>query len=160
MDVFETLLQHDHWATSLVLQHMVELNDANLDKPFDLGHGSIRDTLSHHLDAIEFWMGLMTGVPGTPQSEPKPAVNDLIDRHNRAHGAFADFVRSIRDEGRLDETFVDHHGNESTFGNTFLHVILHSSNHRAEERHMLQRLGVQEIWDADPQEWGWANASG
>lgn len=159
MDVFETLLEHDEWATSLVLQHMVELTDTDLDKPFDLGHGSIRDTMSHHLDAIEFWMGLMTGIPESPHSLTKPTVADLIDRQNRTYASFARFVRTIRDESRLDETFTDHHGNKSTFGNTFLHIILHSSNHRAEERHMLQRLGVQEIWDADPQEWAWNAAA-
>jgi uncharacterized damage-inducible protein DinB len=80
----------------------------------------------------------------------------LIDEHERSYAEFAALARRMRDEGRLDETFVDWYGWPKTVGGTILNVAVHNERHRGEVLHILQRLGVCGLPDGDPQEWEYA----
>lgn len=40
-----------------------------------------------------------------------------------------------------------------SFGATIFQVIHHNAGHRSEVLHILQRLGVPDLPDGDPQEW-------
>jgi uncharacterized damage-inducible protein DinB len=153
MDQIERMLGHDQWATTQLLDKSRGLTDAQLDQPFDIGQGTLRDTFRHMCDARDFWTAQMAGQP-LPDNHPRrPALAALLDEQARSMAAFAAVARLARDEQRLDATFVDHAGNQQSLGGTLYHVILHNAQHRAEARHMLERLGVPELWDYDPQEW-------
>jgi uncharacterized damage-inducible protein DinB len=97
---------------------------------------------------------------GKPVTEPRDerSLIDVIDRHERTYPIFAALARRLRDERRLDEKFADHDGERVSCGATILHVVLHNAQHRSEVRHMLERLGVTDLPEADPQEWEWAHA--
>jgi uncharacterized damage-inducible protein DinB len=141
MDILERLLEHDHWATVQVLDKAGTLNDAQLDTEFDIGHSTVRDTLDHIIGAREGWTALMTRVPPPEHPDDRPIAYQA-ERFARAHEAFADVARRIRDEGRMDDTFPDRYGLEATFGSAILMNILHSEGHRNEIVHMLTRLGL------------------
>jgi uncharacterized damage-inducible protein DinB len=151
------MLGHDSWATGQILKHASMLSDELLDTVFDVGHGTLRDTLSHHTEAIAFWTAQMTGQE-IPESGPQAgaSVSGITERFEDHHAAFTVRTRELRDEGRLEETFNDHNGHPISYAATILHVLHHSAQHRAEEAHMLHRLGVSEVWDYDPQEWEWS----
>jgi uncharacterized damage-inducible protein DinB len=153
MDLLDRLLGHDHWATSQLLDASRGLTDAQLDEPFDLGRGSLRETLDHTIFVIDFWTRLMVGQPATTERAGRRSIAALIEEHEHYSAAFAAFARRVRDEQRLDDTFVDHHGRRWTLGGTIIHVIHHDAQHRGEARHMLERLGVPDLWDGDPLEW-------
>lgn len=157
MDLLDRMLDHDFWATNRLIDHARTLPDADLDRPFDLGHGSLRATFSHQAGAIVFWTAQMTGQP-IPSSDPDPAssMSEIVNRFNAEHATFAATARLHRDQNRLEETFTDHNGNPITYAATILHVLHHTALHRAEEQHMLHRLGVPDVWDYDPQEWEWS----
>jgi uncharacterized damage-inducible protein DinB len=147
MDVLDRLLEHDDWGTAQLLDMSQGLTDARLDQSFDIGHRTLRATLEHIIYYVEFWTALMTAQPiaAPPRSDSPLAA--LVDRHKRAYSHFATFARRIRDEQRLEDTFVDHYGGEMTFGGAILHVILHNAEHRTEAVHILQRLDAPGLPD-------------
>lgn len=153
MDLLDRMLHHDQWATTMYLEKSRDLTDAQLDQTFDIGQTTLRDTFDHLIATINFWTQQMIGQPAPPDREGTPSIAELIERHNRNYALFADAARKAHDEGRLDDTFVDHFGYTQSIGSTIPHVILHNALHRSEARHILERLGVADLWDGDPQEW-------
>jgi uncharacterized damage-inducible protein DinB len=156
MDLLDRMLGHDRWATAQLLELCGTLTDAQLDQEFDIGHRTLRETLDHMIYVIDFWTGWMTGRPvehdRTTQQHDR-SIAALIKRHERFHASFAAFARRVHDEQRLDDTFVDHYDFRQSLGATIIQVHHHNAQHRSEVRHMLERLGVPEMWDYDPQEW-------
>ena len=141
MDLLDRLLEHDHWATTQLLDLSRELTDAQLDQEFDIGHRSVRGTFEHMIVNVAFWTGLMTGQPVDEEGDER-SLAELIDRHERFYATFATLARRLRDEERLDDTFIDHYEARKSFGGTILHVVLHNAEHRTEAVHILTRLGV------------------
>jgi uncharacterized damage-inducible protein DinB len=153
MDLLDRQLGHDHWATARLLELSRDLTDAQLDQPFDIGQGTLRETLDHLVFVIDAWTGLMTGRAATMERAGRRTIAELLERHERFHATFADFARRAHDEQRLDDTFVDHYAIRQSLGGTILQVMHHNAQHRGEARHILERLGVRDLLDFDPQEW-------
>ena len=147
MDILERLMQHDDWGTISLLELSQKLTDDQLDQEFDIGHRSLRATLEHIVYNTEFWTSVMNGQVTTYRQRCDSSVNDLIQRHRITYSTFQTFARNVHDEQRLDETFIDHHGGQMTFGGAIVHVILHSAEHRTEAVHILQRLDGPDVPD-------------
>ena len=156
MDLLDRLLGHNEWATARILELSRDLTDAQLDQPFDLGNGTLRETLDHIVYVIHFWTEQMLGRSVVEDPGGTRTIADLIEWHERFHPAFAAFARRAHDDQRLDETFLDHYNIRKSLGGTILQVCHHCAQHRAEAQHMLKRLGVADLWDYDPQEWEYA----
>jgi uncharacterized damage-inducible protein DinB len=156
MDFLDRMLGHDYWATARILDYSKDLTDAQLDQAFDIGHTTLRETLHHQIFVVHFWTVQMLDQPRAAEREGRPSIAELAAHHERFHATFAEFARQVRDQQRLDDTFVDQFGYQQTLGGTLIHVMHHNAQHRAEARHLLERLGVPDIWDLDPQEWEYA----
>ena len=141
MDILERLLDHDTWATEQVLARASALTGDQLDQDFDIGHRTVRNTIDHIIGAREGWTALMTRTPPPEHPDERPIAYQQ-ERFARAHEAFADVARRIRDEGRMDDTFTDFYDVEATYGSAILMNILHSEGHRNECVHILTRLGL------------------
>jgi uncharacterized damage-inducible protein DinB len=152
MDLLDRLLDHDNWATTQLLHLTRGLSDAQLDETFDIGHETLRGTFEHAIFNIQAWTAEMLGLPLDAQRD-RNSPDDLIDRHARAWTVFADAARRLREEGRLDDTFVDEMGERMTFGGAIVHVVLHDAEHRSEALHILQRLGVPDLPELDHGLW-------
>jgi uncharacterized damage-inducible protein DinB len=159
MDMLDRLLGHDRWTTSRLLVLSQDLTDAQLDQQFDIGVGTLRDTFEHMIFNVEAWTASMLGQP-IDRSPRDRSLAALRDRHDRGYAAFADFARQMRDERRLDDTFVDHADWRNSFGGVIAHVILHNAQHRGEALHMLQRLGAPDLTEGDPLEWEYETRAG
>jgi uncharacterized damage-inducible protein DinB len=145
MDPIERLLMHDDWGTKQLFDLSRDLTDAQLDQMFDIGHETLRKTFDHVIFNIAFWTGLMAGQPLDPRQYYEQAEHSmpaLVERYERYWKAFASFSRQVRDEQRLDDTFVDHFGERPTLGGAIVHVILHNAEHRTEIVYILNRLGL------------------
>lgn len=154
MDLLDRLLDHDRWASTTLLELCGDLTDEQLDRPFDIGHKTIRATLDHMIFNIAAWTGEMTGQPDSALvARADGSLPALADRHERAYAAFAGVARRIRDEDRLEETFIDEFGGEMTFGGAIIHVVLHNAEHRADVLHILQRLGIPDLPEIDHGLW-------
>jgi uncharacterized damage-inducible protein DinB len=153
MDLLDRLLGHDHWTTARLLNLSRGLTDAQLDQPFDIGHRTLRATFEHMISGVAFWTALMAGQPIDMPRDDRSSLTALVDRHERSYAAFAAFARRVRDEQLLDDTFVHPVTARETFGGTIIHVVLHNTQHRSEALHVLERLGVPDLPEGDPQEW-------
>jgi uncharacterized damage-inducible protein DinB len=152
MDLLDLLLDHDHWATARLLDASGVLTDAQLDREFDLGHRTLRETFGHLIFNVPFWTAFLAGRPldegYSADAQPEDrSLAALSDHHERVYAVFAAVARRLRDEGRLGETFLDHYGVRKSVGGTILMVVEHNAEHRTEVLHILARLGV-----ADPPE--------
>jgi uncharacterized damage-inducible protein DinB len=154
MDLLDRLLEYDRWTTERLLTMSRDLPDADLDREFDIGNRTIRRTVDHMLAAMELWTGLMAGEQRGRSEPANASIDDLLARHAEVHDRFDQVVRGVVAANRLDETFTDHHGIPQGYGATILQVAAwHNVHHRGEILHMLQRLGVRDLPDGDPQEW-------
>jgi uncharacterized damage-inducible protein DinB len=156
MDLLDRMLGHDRWATSQLLERCSRLTDAQIDREFDVGHRTLRETLDHMIYVIDFWTGWMSGRPvehDRTTLQYDRSISALTERYERFQPAFAALARQIQDEQRLDETFIDHYEVRQSLGATIIQLLHHNAQHRSEVRHMLERLGVTDLWDFDPQEW-------
>lgn len=152
MDLIDRLLEHDHWATARLLDLSRALTDAQLDESFDIGHRTLRATFEHMIFNVEAWTAMMAEQPLDAQRDDR-SLAALIERQERAYAAFATLSRQVRDEQRLEDTFVDHFAARKTFGGTILHVVLHDAEHRTEALHILERLGVPDVPEVDHGLW-------
>lgn len=154
MDQNDRLLGHDRAMTAYYLELGKNLTDAQWDQEFDIGHRTLRRTFDHMTEAIDYWMGFMTGALAQREIELK-TPEELVVQHREAYDRFEAFARSIISEGRLDETFEDGWEVRHSYGASILHVILHGQTHRTEILHMFHRLGLEDLPEGDPQEWEW-----
>lgn len=156
LDLLDRLLEHDRWTTRRVLDLAATLTEAQLDQEFDLGHRTLRHTLRHLVGNIEIWTDLMMGRPIQPDPDAPPTLSELRRRWAHALDEFARLARSLRDAGRLNETYLDvldQPPQPKSFGGTLLHVLTHDHLHRAEVLHMLDRLGVPGLIEGDVLSW-------
>jgi uncharacterized damage-inducible protein DinB len=59
VDLLDRLLAHDAWTTRQLLDHCRALADDQLDRPFDIGHRTVRATFQHIIFNMEAWSALM-----------------------------------------------------------------------------------------------------
>ena len=152
MDLLDLLLGHDHWATARLLEVSGGLTDAKLDQQFDIGHRTVRATFAHMISNVPFWTAFLAGQPAEAEGDDR-SLAELSECHERTYAAFASVARRLRDERRLDDTFVDHYAVRKSFGGTILMVVEHNTEHRGELLHMLQRLGLPNLPEVDLGVW-------
>ena len=120
------------------------------------GQRTLRETFDHMIYVIDFWTGWMTGRPVAHDRttlQYDRSIAAFAERHERYQTTFAEAARQAVVAQRLDDTFIDHYSVRQSVGATILQLLNHNAQHRGEIRHMLERLGVAELWDYDPQEW-------
>jgi uncharacterized damage-inducible protein DinB len=150
MDMLDRLLDFDHWAMDELFKVSEGLTDTQLDQAFDIGHRAVRATFEHLVWNIEFWARLMVGERMSEEPDQTGlSLKTLGDHYERNFEGFAALARRLRDEGRLEETYLDHWNVRKSMGGTILQVLLHASEHRTEIVHMLVRLGVQNPPEVD-----------
>jgi uncharacterized damage-inducible protein DinB len=158
MDLLDRLLGHDAWTTRQLLLRCRELDEAELRRVIDIGHGSVEATLIHMIGNVRTWTDLMTTEPAVAEEDTwrGGSVDELIARHDAAYRDFAALARRIRDEGRFDDLWVDRLDEPpraKSYGGAIAHVIAHNMRHRGELLHLLQRLGLRDLPEGDVLGW-------
>ena len=153
MDMIDRMLEHDRWATTVLLAGCDGLTDARLDQEFDVGHRTLRATFDHMVSNLVGWTAMMEHVPPADDGDTS-GLDAFRRRLDAAYDRFITVARRARDDQRLDETFTHHiFGSPHTLGSTILHVCLHDEWHRSEIAHILQRLGVDPVPEVDIALW-------
>jgi uncharacterized damage-inducible protein DinB len=159
MDLLDRLLGHDYATTRQLLILSSDLSDVELDRPFDIGHETLRRTFVHIIGNMEVWTDLLYERPVRPRGASAPemeSIPGLIARLDAIAPDFAAIARRIRDEGRYDDCFtdvLDDPPRRKTYGGTIGHLITHSMQHRSEVLHILKRLGVPDLPEGDLLSW-------
>ncbi len=164
-DPLDILLGHNRWANREVLQRCDALPEAEFHRRFDIGPGSLHDTMTHIVACIFRWSDRIGGVALRPSidgrsagDDPAPmtrrSVSELIGLNKKACD---DFARVVADQrARLAEVREWVFGNEQyrfTVGAAIVHVTNHGMHHRAQCMNMLRQLGKPVNADLDELEW-------
>ena len=156
MDMLDRYLGYEAWTLRYFINRCRDVTPSQLHQPFDIGHGTVHATFDHLISNIEVWMDIMRecSVRHLPPMAATP--DSYLQRFDDAIADFADYARMLVVEDRLDETYVDlldTPPKPKTFGGTLLHVLTHTTVHRWEIQHMLQRLGLPDLLEGDALSW-------
>ena len=66
-DLLQILLSHDRWATAQMLDTCGKLTDDQFHRRFEMGAGSLHDTLTHVVAAMRAWTETLAGVEARPR---------------------------------------------------------------------------------------------
>jgi uncharacterized damage-inducible protein DinB len=158
MDLLDRLLVHNEWTTHKLIEQSRGLSDAQLDEPFDIGLKTVRATLHHIIESVEWWTDLMNAQPQRSFDNLgiDPMTLDGFERRlERVVPQFAEVARCVQAKGNLDQVWPMREGFPETYsyGTTIIHVLTHSAHHRAQLMYMLKRLGVEDVIMAQALSW-------
>jgi len=93
MNILDRLLGHDTWTTRQLLLACQHLTNDDLDRVFEIDHGTLRHTFVHLIDNMETWTDLMAG--REPQERTGEAIPDLLSRLGTISREFTQLARRI-----------------------------------------------------------------
>lgn len=157
MDLLDRLVGHDTETTRGLLELSLPLSDAELDRVFPVGLGTLRRTFVHVVENVEVWTDLMEGLdPRGRAAHPDESPGALLGRFGIASVRYVQLARRIVDAGRLNDCFVDvldDPPRHKSFGAGILHLATHGMHHRAQALHMMRGLGVHGVPEGDALTW-------
>ena len=142
------LLHYGDHANDLVFRSALPLSDEALDRPFDMGRGSLRLTLMHIHVGEAVWLQRWRGRTETkwPDEAERAAVATI---HERFAGVRRDrdaFLADLSDAAlRNSVTYRDSKGSlyNASLGQMMVQLCVHSAHHRAQAVNMIRRAGGQ-----------------
>jgi uncharacterized damage-inducible protein DinB len=152
-DPIQILLAHDRWATRLILDACAPLSDEQFHQRFDLGPGSLHDTLTHTVAALRFLGDLLAGRELRPRLEgTNRSVAQLTAILEEAADDFAMSANAFPLDGLVTRELG---GKSYTFtrGAMITHVTTHGMHHRAQCLNMLKNLGVKPLPPSSVMQW-------
>ena len=141
------LLQHNAWATRRILEGCSSLTEEQFHQRFDIGPGSLHDTLRHIIGAMLRWSDRISGdtLRPSPESDPRRrTVAELLEMLEEAHRSLTAVAEAIGDGGlEVEMTTRFGNGPELRFSKAaaLVHATTHGMHHRAQALNMLRRLG-------------------
>ncbi len=150
-NTLRALFVHNDWARVKLLAAAEPLSDEQLDRPFEMGLGSLRKTLHHLWWAEELWLGRWLERADTRPEDPQPrlSVADLRQCFSKTARDRDDFLDRVVEAGESSRiSYVNSRGESWShpLGDMMLHVCNHGFHHRAQarapcKRHRRRRLG-------------------
>jgi uncharacterized damage-inducible protein DinB len=142
------LLRYEEWATQRLLAALRECSNEALDRPFDMGEGSLRKTVYHLWEAEWVWLKRCQGEPVPEFVDESPPIDDIARR-------FADTraERQIWLASHTSESLAESFSYERPcwmepgprlhlrYDVSLLHVLNHGCHHRAQAVNMLKHVG-------------------
>lgn len=154
MDLLDRFLGHDAWTTRQLLDICSTLSDDKLDRDFDIGHRTLRQTLDHIIHNMETWASLMAGQHVERATDQ--TIVGMIQRLDLAAERLKSVSRRVADSNAWDELWHDHLDDppqQKSFGTAIAHVITHSMHHRAQLLHMLRLTDISDLPEGDVFSW-------
>ncbi len=157
MTIVDLLSNHNAFATRRVLEACRGLTQAQWTQRFEIGLGSLHDTLQHIIGAMFRWSDRIADREVRPSIEDErrtQSVDELVALLDKAEAELLDVVCAVRREKRIDEVMtVRFRGRDSdisfTRGSALIHVFTHGVHHRAQTLNMLRQLGVKPLPEID-----------
>ena len=152
-DPVEILLTHNRWATGNLLDACAALTDEQFHQSFDMGPGSLHDTMTHILGAMRGWGDMLATREQRPRLEcEKRTPQQLLELLDE----IADDLEASAGAHPNDEEVSGSRGGRTftfTRGGVLTHVTTHGMHHRAQCLNMLRQLGVDPLPPSAVVEW-------
>jgi uncharacterized damage-inducible protein DinB len=156
MDILDRYLGYEAWTLRYLLVRCREVTPAQMHQPFDIGHGTLSETIAHVIGNLEVWTDLMRERPVRDLPPLPEAIDGCLERFAAAIADFISVAQALAASNYLDESYLDTLDDPpmlKTFGGTVLHVLTHTTVHRWEMQHMLQHLGLGDLLEGDALGW-------
>jgi uncharacterized damage-inducible protein DinB len=139
------LFRYSDWANGRLLEAAGPIDHAALDRPFDMGPGSLRRTLLHLWAGESVWVQRWQGRTETPWPDEaeRVEVGAIRERLAEVYRVRDGFVGGLSDADlRRAVCYRDSKGGRFTasLGDMMTQMIVHSIHHRAQAVNMLRRL--------------------
>ena len=161
MTILDRLLGHDAWTTRQLLLRCRELSDEQLDRVFDIGDRSLRDTFVHMIECMELHIDSMMGRPERLLANTYE-IDGWLQRSSLVSKELMDLGSRVEREGIADQFYTGFSGTQRTLGAGICHLITHSMHHRAQAMYIMEKLGVGNViegdamgWESVARGWGW-----
>ena len=164
MTILERLLGHDAWTTRQLLLRCPEFSEEQMDRNFEIGDKSLRETLHHIIAAMESHTRRLYGRNLTDSLPEGKSVDEMLDRLTAVAKLLGDFALKMEREGREDELVVVNlqNGYSRTAGGVVAHILTHGMHHRAQAISIMEQLGAKDViegdvlgWESVIRGWGW-----
>lgn len=147
IDTVGFYLRYSDWAQDRVLRAAAALSDEQLDRNFEIGIGTLRETLAHIRDAEQWWLTNWTKGPGElfPESASQESVEAIASSLRNIRAARNNLLQSMTDEAlakRVDTTPRPGMIRSFPLGVTMLQICHHGTHHRAQAVNMLRHVGA------------------
>jgi uncharacterized damage-inducible protein DinB len=157
-DLLRILLSHDRWASGQVLDACARLSDEQLHRRFDIGPGSLHDTLTHMVGALRAWTETLAGAEPRPRLEgdgQRRTVDQLRDLLDESWSRFIAEARRRPHDERVTRRTRDGRTIQMTRAGVIAQVFTHDMHHRAQCLNMLRQLAVNPLPPSSVAEWAW-----
>jgi uncharacterized damage-inducible protein DinB len=138
---------YSDWARNRLHEVARPLTDDQLDRPFDLGVGSLRATLLHIAQAEQWWLDNWTQGSGHlfPPFDERVPVTEITRRFDQTIARRNQMLASITDADlQRIVTATPRPNVQRVFplGVTMLQLCVHGTHHRAQALNMLRRVSA------------------
>ncbi len=151
----DILLTHNHWANVSLLNTAQNLTFDQFHQRFEIGPGSVHDTLSHVLGAMDRWTRALSAqemLPGPRFEATLRTADELLIQAQALHNGLV----AIAQAHPFDQTVTAiRNGQPLTFVRSVIltHLTTHGVHHRAQCANMLRQLGIKPIPPTSVLEW-------
>ena len=90
-DPLPILLSHDHWATTQILSACTKLPPDAFHRRFDIGRGSLHDTLTHIIAAIRALTDSLAGSAPRPRLDADGQSRTIAVLQSLLDASYAEF---------------------------------------------------------------------
>lgn len=160
MDLLTRMVEHHIWLIGEMIDRASRLTDSALDAPIELSvdddEQTIRSLLSRLVGQMDMWNAAIANRDYDWSLEDHEDIAAMRSRLAEVGPAFLSEVRSVVDEGRLDETFVDalcEPAEVFTYGGMIAHVVTFAAHRRTLVVLALQEAGIGDLGLGDPMRW-------
>jgi uncharacterized damage-inducible protein DinB len=152
-DPLTILLAHNEWATRNIIEACATLPHEQFHRRFEMGPGSLHDTLAHLLAAMRVWGDLLAGREQRPRLEgTQRSTGELLKLLDEIAADLAASAKAHPLDG-LVTRIRDGKSYAFTRGAVLTHVTTHGMHHRAQCLNMLRHVGVQPLPQSSVAEW-------
>ena len=162
MDLLTRMVEHHVWLIGEMISRAEGLDDDVLDARVEISVDGIdndptlRSLLSRLVGQLAMWDAVTHDRPYDFEVERHESTASMRSRLADAGAAFLTQVRSIVDDGRLDETFVNALCNPPevfTYGGMVAHVLTFAAHRRVLVCGALADAGIEDLGNGDPMRW-------
>ena len=162
MDLLIRMVEHHVWLIGEMLTRVERLPDDVLDAPIEISvegvddEPTLRSLLSRLVGQLAMWDAAVHDRPYDFTVERGESVASMRARLAEAGPAFLSEIRTIAEEGRLEETFVDAVCDPPevfTYSGMIAHVLTFAAHRRTLVCGALIDAGVDDLGSGDPMRW-------
>lgn len=145
-ELIQLYFDYGDWGMARMFDEAEKLSDADLDRDFGMGMGTMRKTLLHLYDAESWWRGNWRHEKKVLSRLPvETSIAELRERWTTLASDRKTALASRNSESLMEPVEADFGAGPMVFriGESMLQLGVHGTHHRAQAINMLRRLGVQ-----------------